>query len=185
MTGHAKKMINSFHEGLAAKAETRALDVRVTAEWLMAMCIDCRYPHIVHEYMRREHPKEIYDQVVLAGASLALTDSYTQRDYWSKTFIEHIGLSIDLHNIGGVLILNHRTCGAFREFHLLTANEENTNVEVERHRHVAELAGELTLSVFRNKKHPGFVQVWLTPEVTDPAADDFTSEPLLLFEKST
>jgi hypothetical protein len=43
------------------------------------MCIDCRYPHVVHEYIRRNYPKELYDQIVLAGAALALTDSYTER----------------------------------------------------------------------------------------------------------
>src|SRR5258708_6427945 len=111
MSEHTKKMIESFRKGLDTKAKERNKDAHVEAEWLLAMCIDCRYPHVVHEYMRKEHPKELYDQVILAGAALALTDSYTERDHWSKSFLEHIDLSTDLHDIAGVLILDHRTCG--------------------------------------------------------------------------
>lgn len=85
-------MIDSFRAGLAQKNRERAADAHVEAGWLLAMCIDCRYPHVVHEFMRKEYPKELYDQVILAGASLALADSYTERDHWSKSFLEHIDL---------------------------------------------------------------------------------------------
>jgi len=182
---HTKTMIDSFRAGLARHAKARAATGHIEAEWLLATCIDCRYPHVIHEYMRKEHPKELYDQVILAGASLALADSYTERDYWSKSFLEHIDLSIDLHNIGGVLIIDHRTCGAYREFKLLTKAEENTDVEKCRHQEVAEVAGAMALSRFRRKKKPGFVQVWLAPEVTDPAANTFPSAPEWLYENET
>lgn len=84
-----------------------------------------------------------------------------------------------------MLILDHRTCGAFREFKILTKDQENTSVEKNRHKEVAEVAVAMAVSRFRRKGKPGFVQAWLAPEVTDPNANDFPSDPVLLYEKTT
>jgi hypothetical protein len=169
-------LLHGFHSDLSKILPAKK---KITAKWLLVNCIDCRYPHLIHDYMNRKYPGQLYDHLVLAGASLAVADSYTDRDYWSKTFLEHVDLSIDLHDIHGVLILDHRTCGAFREFKLLTAAQENTKTEVRVHRAVAETAVALSLSRFRRKKHAGIVQVYLTPEV-EPGDTDFSSPPILL-----
>jgi hypothetical protein len=96
--------------------------------------------------------------------------------------LDHIGLSMTLHPIRGVLILSHRTCGAFREFKLLTTEEENTPREVECHTDVSAEIFQTVLRLFRFRRRKGYVAVYLAPEVTDPRADDFPSPPIRLHE---
>lgn len=134
MMKHTAEAINQFIGTLPPKqrtadSATAGVEKKIAADWLLVTCIDCRYPHVVHEFMRKHHPRQLYDQLVLAGASLAATKSHTQRSHWQKTFLEHVGMSIDLHNIRGVLILDHRTCGAFKGFGLLTRADDNSDRE--------------------------------------------------------
>ncbi len=186
MAKHIQSMIDEFVQKLPPKERMlvaeKAAKKKVQADWLLAMCIDCRYPHVVHEYMRREHPKQLYDQLVLAGASLAATRKHTKKPYWAKTFLEHVGLSIDLHNIRGVLILDHRTCGAYKEFKLLTDADDNKPREFDQHAMVAKEAADLAIKEFRKRGKVGFIQVLLVPEVKKPDANDFPSKPKPLYE---
>ena len=47
-----------------------------------------------------------------AGASLgALTDKYPA---WNKTFWDHLEVSIALHHVKRVILLDHRDCGAYK-----------------------------------------------------------------------
>jgi hypothetical protein len=152
------------------------------ATWLLVACIDGRYPHVVHKWMSGNHPTELYDQINLAGASLGVVDIITEKPQWRQTLLDHIGLSMTLHPIRGVLILDHRTCGAFRAFKLLTTAEENTSKEVECHTDVSGEIFQSVLRMFRIRKRKGYVAVYLAPEVTDPTADDFLTAPLRLHE---
>jgi len=152
------------------------------ATWLLVACIDGRYPHVVHKWMSDKHPDDLYDQINLAGASLGVVDVITEKPQWRQTMLDHIGLSMTLHPICGVLILNHRTCGAFREFKLLTTAEENTPREVDVHADISVEIFQSVLRLFRLRRSKGYVAVYLAPEVTDPRADDFPSAPILLHE---
>lgn len=82
---------------------------------------------------------KVYDHLVLAGASIAAVEKYTNLKSWAETFIEHVGLSIDLHAIDGVMILDHRTCGAFVEFGLIPKEPEvpEEGFEFDQHQLVA------------------------------------------------
>jgi hypothetical protein len=182
MTKYVTDAIDEFIGKLPPKRHVASgAEKKIEADWLLVMCIDCRYPHVVHEFMRKHHTMQLYDQLVLAGAALAATKSHTQRNHWSKTFLEHVGMAIDLHNIRGVLILDHRTCGAYKEFGLLTGADDNSERELEQHRIVAQEAADLAIKEFRKRAKVGFVQVLLVPEVKKPDADDFPSRPTPLY----
>ena len=91
---------------------------------LLVTCIDLRYPGLIHKHMEESaggyfHKK--YDQLALAGAGLAgvLDAPPHPKPSWRDTFIEHVALSKKLHNISAVIVLEHRTCGAYKEFGLL------------------------------------------------------------------
>src|SRR5262245_31890873 len=120
----AQKNIDQLVERFRSKLPGPAQKVAGHAKWLLVTCIDYRYHHVIHNFMRNTHPHERYDQLVLAGASLAASDIFTNdpsswkagQSNWRTTFLEHVNLSIALHDIDGVLILDHRTCGAYREF---------------------------------------------------------------------
>lgn len=53
-----------------------------------------------------------YDQVALAGASLAaVSPSFSSSN---AAFWDHIAIARKLHNIRRVIVLDHRDCGAYR-----------------------------------------------------------------------
>jgi hypothetical protein len=84
------------------------------ADSLLLNCIDYRLTDKVTAYMAGRGLKENYDQVILAGASLgAVTPKFPD---WGKTFREHLDIAIQLHGIQRVIVLDHRDCGAYREF---------------------------------------------------------------------
>jgi carbonic anhydrase len=153
-------------------------------DWMLVTCIDYRYSHFIHEYMKTTYPGELYDQMVLAGACLAAADSFTNRDYWRKTFLEHIGLSIDLHSISGVLILDHRTCGAYGPdgFKLLPATPTKDE-ELQKHFEVATETTKLVADVFVAKKKAARIQSSLLPTIAAGAGSSpDVVEPLVTVE---
>lgn len=147
------------------------------ATWLLVACIDGRYPHVVNKWMSNRYPYDLYDQINLAGASLATYVEATEKPEWRQTMLDNIEVAMSLHPIRAVLILDHRTCGAFREFELLTKDEENTPKETEVHSDVSNDIFQSALRLFRNRERAGYVAVYLAPEVIDPWADDFPSPP--------
>lgn len=155
------------------------------ADFMLVTCIDYRYAHVVHNFVREEYPGKLYDQLVLAGASLAADEARTGKSDWKQTFVDHIVFAITHHHINRVLILDHRTCGAYREFRVLTEAQEGTPLEEERHDEVATGVADLIIDLFRANKKQGSVLAFLTPKVTDPAADDFPSMPQFLCERTT
>lgn len=82
------------------------------ANTLLLSCMDYRLMDEVERYMLRRGLYHNYDHIVLAGASLgAITDKYPQ---WSKTFWDHLDLSVKLHGVHTVMIMDHRDCGAYK-----------------------------------------------------------------------
>jgi carbonic anhydrase len=93
-------------------AHPRSAEAAGHAEALLLSCIDYRLTDKVAAYMDGRGLRENYDQVILAGASLgAVTDKYPE---WGRTFHEHLGLAIKLHDIHRVILLDHRDCGAYK-----------------------------------------------------------------------
>jgi hypothetical protein len=53
MTKHVTAAIDEFIGKLPPKRNTAtSAEKTIDADWLLVMCIDCRYPHVVHEFMR-------------------------------------------------------------------------------------------------------------------------------------
>jgi hypothetical protein len=185
------KNVDNAIERFRANLPAGRAKVAGHARWLLVSCIDYRYHHVIHNYMKKTHPQERYDQLVLAGASLAASDIFTTagpiewrtgQSNWRSTFLEHVNLAIALHDIEGVLIINHRTCGAFKKFEILTDQDAGQPVELDRHRQVATQVVVDVATQFRRKSKSAYVLALLAPIVTDPDADDFPSVPEFLYE---
>lgn len=92
------------------------------AKFLLLHCIDYRYPQAIHRALDAILPRR-YDQVALAGAALAGVIDFgpTPKPHWSQTLLEHVQLAMTLphHEISSILVLEHRTCGAYEKFGLL------------------------------------------------------------------
>ena len=81
-------------------------------EALLLSCMDYRLIDDMVKYMDGRGLTDQYDHVILAGASLgALTSEFKD---WNKTFWEHLKISIDLHHINRVIVMDHRDCGAYK-----------------------------------------------------------------------
>ena len=84
------------------------------AEVLLLTCMDFRLMHDVALYMQNRGLKGKYDHVVLASASLGvLAEKFPN---WGQTFWQHLDISIKLHKIEKLIVMDHRDCGAYRMF---------------------------------------------------------------------
>jgi hypothetical protein len=82
------------------------------ADVFLLSCMDYRLISDVNRYMAGLGYDDNYDQVILAGASLAaVTDKFPD---WNKTFWQHLEIAIQLHGITKFYALDHRDCGAYR-----------------------------------------------------------------------
>jgi hypothetical protein len=88
----------------AAKAAT------VTA--LGITCIDYRLVDDAVHFFHHKHLTRDYDQVSLAGASLAaVSDAFPSSN---AAFWNHIDIARTLHHIKKVIVVDHRDCGAYK-----------------------------------------------------------------------
>lgn len=102
--------------GLAAGATATGFLVRparaasVTA--LAITCIDYRLVDDAVTFFNGRHMAKDYDQVSLAGASLAAVSPKFPSS--NAAFWDHIGIAKQLHHIRKVVVVDHRDCGAFK-----------------------------------------------------------------------
>src|SRR5215475_13678731 len=82
------------------------------ADTLLLSCIDYRLPGKIARYMEARGLYANYDHVILAGASLGVTNTHYR--HWGRTFWDHLDLAIRLHSIRRVIMLDHRECGSYR-----------------------------------------------------------------------
>lgn len=84
---------------------------------LLLSCMDLRLVDDVVRFMEHDGLTNRYDHVIMAGAALGALGA-NRKDYkhWRKTFMNHLETAHKLHRIKDVYILEHRDCGAYREF---------------------------------------------------------------------
>ena len=56
-----------------------------------------------------------YDQFILAGGSLGLTQDKFK--YWGQTALDHMDIGKKLHEFREILIFDHMDCGAYKKFY--------------------------------------------------------------------
>jgi hypothetical protein len=79
---------------------------------LLLNCIDYRLTAATERYMAEHGMAGKYDQLVLAGASLAAKND--KFPAWGTTFWDHVQVALDLHHIHKIVIMDHRDCGAYK-----------------------------------------------------------------------
>jgi len=113
---------------------------------LLLTCMDFRLIDEIELYMNARGLRDRYDHVILAGASLgALTDRHPA---WNQTFWDHLEMSIQLHNIHKVILMDHRDCGAYK---VLLGTEHTEDPDVEKDTHARRL-GKLQAMIL--EKYP-------------------------------
>lgn len=120
---------------------------------LLLTCIDLRYASIIHAKMEPKFHK-LYDHVCLAGAGLSPVIDFgpDRKPHWQQTFLEHVAISLALHSISRVLVMDHRDCGAYRKFGLLTKEDTDTDKETNVHQQQANRLRDLLKKEFPTLK---------------------------------
>ena len=77
---------------------------------MVLSCIDPRFQPVVYNYLKKKKLNGKYSSFTIAGASLGVTTTKFKK--WHKTFWDNIDISIKLHHIKKLIVINHRDCGA-------------------------------------------------------------------------
>ncbi|MFO1066609.1 MAG: carbonic anhydrase [Pirellulales bacterium] len=84
---------------------------------LLLSCMDLRFMDEIVQFMDHDGLTNRYDHITIAGAALGAMGAHTpEYQHWKQTFFEHLHVAHKLHYIKDVYILEHRDCGAYREF---------------------------------------------------------------------
>lgn len=116
-------------------------------EALLLSCMDYRLLDDVARYMDGRELTEKYDHVILAGASIGVTNQ--KYPAWGQTFWDHVGVAAELHHIKRVIVMDHRDCGAYKLF-LGPEHAQDRAVETAAH---GREAAKLKTAI--NARHPG------------------------------
>ena len=77
---------------------------------MVLSCIDPRFQHLVHNYLKKQKLSEKYSAFTIAGAAIGVTHNKFKK--WHKTFYDNLSTSIKLHEIEKLIVINHKDCGA-------------------------------------------------------------------------
>jgi carbonic anhydrase len=78
---------------------------------MLVTCIDPRYVTTARNYMvETRHWNNDYSQFSFAGAAVGVVADRFKT--WHDTFWDNLGITIQLHNIQNLVVLDHRDCGA-------------------------------------------------------------------------
>ena len=77
---------------------------------LVLSCIDPRFQPIVYNYLKKKKLMGKYSAFTIAGSAVGVTANRFKK--WHKVFWENFDMSVKLHNIKKLIVINHRDCGA-------------------------------------------------------------------------
>ncbi len=86
------------------------VDCKKRYKALVLACIDPRMQKPVYKYLQDRDLTGKYSQVTIAGAAIGVVAP--EFEDWSQTFWDNLSISLELHSIRKVIVINHRGCGA-------------------------------------------------------------------------
>jgi carbonic anhydrase len=121
-------MKTNFEDYLTQLAPSVAAAEKATV--FLLTCMDYRYAHRIIDLMDSKGLRRKYDIFVLAGAAAGANED----EKWREVLVEHIKTArLVGHPIDRIMILEHRDCGAYREFFGLEWADVKPPVEFEKH----------------------------------------------------
>ena len=76
---------------------------------MVLSCIDPRFQPIVFNYLKKKKLTGKYSSFTIAGSSIGVTTNKFKR--WHKVFWKNFDISVKLHKIKKLIVINHRDCG--------------------------------------------------------------------------
>ena len=96
---------------------------------MVLSCMDPRFQHLVHNYLKKKKLTGKYSAFTIAGAAVGVTHSKFKK--WHNTFYDNLATSIQLHKIEKLIVINHKDCGAAKiangKKEFSPENEKNIN----------------------------------------------------------
>ena len=77
---------------------------------MVLSCIDPRFQDLVHNHLKKKKLSGKYSAFTIAGAAVGVTHNRFKK--WHKTFYDNLAISIKLHKIENLIVINHKDCGA-------------------------------------------------------------------------
>ena len=77
---------------------------------MVLSCIDPRFQHLVHSFLKKKKLTGKYSAFTIAGAAVGVTHNKFKK--WHNTFYDNLTTSIQLHKIEKLIVINHKDCGA-------------------------------------------------------------------------
>jgi len=81
---------------------------------LVLSCMDHRLMPAIAALMEQRGLAGRYDHIVLAGGALGVMCS--DNPAWRTVFMDHLGLARSLHGVDRLIVVDHRDCGACKQF---------------------------------------------------------------------
>ncbi len=103
-------------------------------EAMVLSCIDPRFQELVHKETVKKGLTNKYSACTIAGACIGVVAPTFKK--WHQTFWENLDISVQLHNIKKVIVINHRDCGGAVAAY---GQEKFTNKEIETETHKSAL----------------------------------------------
>tara|TARA_B100000989_G_C19411138_1_gene414402 strand:+ start:135 stop:524 length:390 start_codon:yes stop_codon:yes gene_type:complete len=94
---------------------------------MVLSCIDPRFQPKIYNYLKKKKLTGKYSSFTIAGAGIGVTHSKFKK--WHSTFWENLNISIKLHKISKLIVINHKDCGVAKivnekkEFNSLIENK--------------------------------------------------------------
>ena len=77
---------------------------------MVLSCLDPRFQPIVNNYLKKRKLNGKYSAFTIAGSAIGVTATKFKK--WHKPFWDNIHISIKLHKIKKLIVINHQDCGA-------------------------------------------------------------------------
>jgi carbonic anhydrase len=89
-------------------------DIQAQTKCLLLSCMDYRFIQSTADLLERLEYEKAYDYFILAGASLGYNAGPQD---WRQTWLDHIHLAKQLHNIQEIIIVEHEDCGYYKQYY--------------------------------------------------------------------
>ena len=98
---------------------------------IVLTCMDYRFVGSIAEKLNALGYECDYDLFVAAGGSLMYSDDRginvelaSSFGAWQKSFEDHVGLAVNLHNVSEIVVVDHEDCGAYNAYYGEKTDEE-------------------------------------------------------------
>jgi len=79
---------------------------------LVLSCMDPRFQPKIFNYLKKRKLSGEYSSFTIAGSAVGVTHDRFKK--WHKTFFENLAVSIKIHRISKLIVINHEDCRAAR-----------------------------------------------------------------------